>query len=117
MANIVIEKGKTNTVIMTVSERSTLSSPFYLFHFKSKFNTSEERFFNAVNISQNRIRFDEFVITENDLPNYNLGEVNLFTGEWTYCIYESSGATLDISGTTGNILETDMAIVIDKNYK
>lgn len=117
MANIVIERGKKNTVIMTVSCRSVLTSPYYLFHFKSKFNPSEERFFNAANISQNRIRFDEFLITESNSPDYNNGEVDLFTGEWKYAIYESSGSTLNISGTTGNILETDMVIVIDKNYK
>jgi len=116
MANIVLNMGAANTVIMTLSERVTITSPFFLFHFQSKFNNTEERFFQATNISNNKIRYDEFEITETSSPNYNGGEVDLFTGEWTYDVYQASASTLSISGTTGGIIETDMAIVIDENY-
>jgi len=117
MANLEIEKGTINDIVVTVSERITLSAPFYLFVLQSKFNKSEFRYFNAVNISNNRQRYDEFKVTETTGASASNAEVEVFTGGWYYSIYESVTQTLDINDTTGIILENGLLIVTDTNYK
>lgn len=116
MANLIINKDTVNDLVVTVSERITLSSPFYLFVLQSKFNSTEYRYFNAVNISNNKIRYDEFLVTETTGASYSNAEVDLFTGEWDYKIYESVTKTLDPDDTTGVILENGLLIVTDENY-
>lgn len=116
MANLIIEKASVNTLIVTVSERITIENPYYLFVLDSKFNKTEQRKFNAVNISNNKIRYDKFEVTETTSPDNTNAEVELFTGEWDYTIYESETQTLDINDTTGVILERGLVVVKDENY-
>lgn len=116
MANIVIEKNKVNNLVVTINERVTLSDPFFLIKLISKFNSSQERIFYVDNISNNKIRYDEFVVEEKQNPDYSSGEVDLFTGEWKYIIYETEFNDFDLD-KVGNMLETGLLIVISDEYK
>lgn len=107
-----IKIDKTNDIVLTLNERVTLVNPFYLFHFISKFNNSEERLFYCDNISIKKIRYDEFKITETKSPDYLDNQVDLFTGEWKYIVYETD--SLDFSTDNKNILETGLLVVTDK---
>lgn len=113
MANIVIKKGQENYIVVTVSDRSILNNPFNLIIFYNKFNPDVERSCVIENISNNRLRYDEFIIEEISNPDNLEGQIFLLAGEWSYEIYESSIKTLDISDTTGVVLETGLVIVIE----
>jgi|GEM_PF-5351863 len=117
MANLIINKGQVNFLTVTVSERVELENPFYLFELQSKFTKTEFRYFNSLNISQNKIRYDRFEVEETTGASGSNAEVELFTGEWDYRIYESVTQTLDPLDTDGIILENGLLIVKDENYK
>lgn len=106
-----IKIGKTNDIVLTLNERVTLINPFYLFHFISKFNSSEERLFYCDNISIKKIRYDEFEIIETNTPDYLDNQVDLFSGEWKYIVYETDA--LDFVTENKNVLETGLLIVTE----
>lgn len=114
MANIIIEKGKVNEVILSLN-RSTLTNPYYLFVFKSDFRND---IIKKCSLKYNFInnRYILFNIEEKQNGDNLLGELELFTGQWTYEVYESNTQTLNIEDTTEVLLTTDMCIVTDQNY-
>ena len=100
---ILIEKNTSNTIIFTLTERSRLATPYFLFEFTS--DTGMVKLFNMVDNSGYPRRFNEMTLietTSEDLPN---GEVDLDYGWGTYLVYESSTPTLVVANTTGRILE------------
>lgn len=101
---IYLQKGATNSVVMTLTEKSELNNPYFLFSFTN--NTSgDEKLFNMVDISGYRRRYNRFELVETsseDLPN---GRVELEYGWGRYEVYESATQSLDINDTTGKILE------------
>ena len=109
---ILINKNQPNICYFTLREKATLANPFYLFKIKS-LQTNEEVIFTGLNISDNEQRFDKFIITETSgTTNYTASTVSLTTGSWFYNVYEMSGQTnLDISGTTGNVVEKGFFLV------
>lgn len=110
MANLIIKMNTANNIILTLNERVDIDNPFYLFHFISKFNKNQERLFYAENISNNKIRYDEFLIKEEKTPDTLNGEINLYTGEWKYNIYQTDKQDYDIENL--KLLETGLLIVI-----
>lgn len=112
MSNIVINKGELNRVVATVSERSKLVDPYYLFVFTSKFSMDDVTTVTSVlDVSSYPIRFNLFEITEQATPDPLLGQVHLIEGEWSYKIYESNAQTIDVADTTGEILQQGLIIV------
>ena len=109
MSNFVINKGQLNNVVVTVSERSRLVNPFFLFELVNKFSGTQT--FCSLQLSASNIRYDLFQITETAAPNNLDGEVSLIEGEWNYKIYESVNQTLDPSQTTGRVLQKGQIIV------
>ena len=101
---IYLQRGATNSVVMTLTEKSELNNPYFLFSFTN--NTSgDEKLFNMVDISGYRRRYNRFELVETtseDLPN---GKVELEYGWGRYEVYESATQSLDINDTTGRILE------------
>ena len=82
-------KGQTNSVVLTLSEKCTLSSPNYLWVCKSR-NTNETISFiiiGSADISTFPIRYNKFNIVTS---NYFASSTN---GEWTYVIYEQTSST------------------------
>tara|TARA_R110001632_G_scaffold162493_2_gene280883 strand:+ start:6216 stop:6599 length:384 start_codon:yes stop_codon:yes gene_type:complete len=103
---ITINKETTNNIIFTLTERSTLGAPSYLFSFIDD-NTRDEVLFNMEDLSGYPRRYNQFELIESGTTYTNLsdGIINLDYGFGTYTVYESVTPTLDISGTTGTVLE------------
>lgn len=95
-------------MIFTLTEKSQLLNPYYLFKFTSDVEDTEV-LFNMADQSMYPRRFNEMVLTEVDgtiIPvDPSNGEVNLNYGWGTYEVYESVTQTLVVANTTGRILE------------
>ena len=111
MGNFVIQKGELNNVVLTLSEMSRVSNPWFLFVFTNKFSTSEVTALCSVQSIGTTIRYDLLEINEKPSPNPLLGEVYLIEGEWSYEVYESSTQTINTNDTTGRVLQRGFIIV------
>jgi len=101
---ITINKGVTNSTIFTLTEKSTLPTPNYLFSFTND-NSGVNNLFNMTDTSAYPRRYNEFDLVETSVTNPSLGQVDLEYGWGTYEVYEGITATLSVSGTTGLVLE------------
>lgn len=93
---IVIRQGQANTVSVTLKEKTTLTSPVYLFRFVSD-ETNEEYSCIAADTSDYPLRYNRFTITEKTSPTTSerqAGNIQLpKTGFYHYYIYEQSSST------------------------
>jgi len=108
----IINKGQNNFLVFTLSEKVTLTNPYYLFSFKHQVLMSSVNFI-ASDVSGFPTRYNKFLITETTgTVNLTSGVVSLpETGFYEYAIYEqTSSSNLDISNTTG-LLEIGMVKV------
>jgi len=102
-------KGQVNKIILTLSEKETLTSPNYLFYFKSR-NTNETVAFvilNNADLSAYKERFNAFNIT---VSSYF---ANKLPGEWTYQIYEQTSTSNLIPSQATSMLESGQATLND----
>jgi hypothetical protein len=114
MANFVIKKNQVNNISLTLRERSQLVNPYYLIVFKNNFSTSNVlKYVSVQNQAPVNIRYDLVIIEEKASPNPLNGEVKMIVGEWSYKVYESAARTLNVSETTGRILQHGILIVIE----
>jgi len=113
MSNFVLDKSTVNNVVVTVSERSRLTDPFFLVVFSNKFSTSEVLKSCSLKSDFSNPRYDLFIIEEKTDPDPLSGEVYLIEGEWSYEVYESTEQTLIVSETTERILQRGLVIVKD----
>jgi hypothetical protein len=112
MSNFVLNKNQINNVVVTVSERSQLLDPYFLIVFRNKFSTEDvETKCSLRNGVAFNMRYDLFVIHEKVAPVALNGEVHLIEGEWSYEVYESANATLNIASTTQRVLQRGFIIV------
>jgi hypothetical protein len=112
MSNFVIEKGQINNIALTLSERSRLTSPYYLFVFKSKFSVCDTYAYCSLQAVSN-MRYDLLQIEEKTSPIPLNGEVFLISGEWSYEVYESQAQTLEVAETTERVIQRGFIIVKD----
>lgn len=107
-------KNSNNIVVLTLTEKSTLLNPYYLFSFSSTTDYDNIINFVATDTSTYKSRFNKFNIIESGTTYTNLtgGTINLNpNGMWDYTIYEQTSPTnLQISGTTG-VVEVGKVIV------
>ena len=107
-------KNSNNIVVLTLTEKTTLLNPYYLFSFSSTTDYDNVVNFVATDTSTYKSRFNKFNIIESGTTFTNLtgGTINLNpTGMWDYTIYEqTTPINLSISGTTG-IVEVGKVIV------
>ena len=101
---ILINKNSTNTCILTLSERTTLTNAKYLFEFIND-STKQTKTFLCADISTNKERCNEFVITENATENLLTGTVSLTIGDWKYNIYQQTSSTNLIVANSGALVE------------
>jgi len=101
---ILINKNSANTCILTLSERTTLTNAKYLFEFIND-STKETKTFLCADISTNKERCNEFVITENATENLLTGTVSLTVGDWKYNIYEQTSTTNLVVANSGAKVE------------
>lgn len=110
---IVLTQSAPRTVVMTVTEKTTLSNPYYLFVFESRQATGHKVVLIAENTSTITVRYDEFTISHSTTPDPYNGEGDFtYTGEYAYTVYQKTGAqTLDIPASE-YIVETGICKVM-----
>ena len=102
-------KGQVNKIILTLSEKATLTSPNWLFYFKSR-NTNETVAFvilNSADLSTYQARFNAFNITVNSYF------ANKLPGEWSYQIYEQVSSSNLIPSQATSMVESGQATLND----
>lgn len=108
-----LTKGETNKIVVTLTEKSQLTNPNYLFVFKSLENNKLVKFvlLNANDISLYKERFNEFEIVVNDY--FSTAKI----GEYTYTIYEQTSTTNLDPLLASNILEVgQMSLKNSSNF-
>lgn len=108
----IINKNSNNYLIFTLSEKVTLTNPYYLFSFKHQVEMNPINFI-AFDSSLYKERYNKFLITETTgTTTLTSGIVSLSeTGFYEYAIYEqTSSSNLDLNNT-GNLLEIGMVKV------
>jgi hypothetical protein len=107
---ILINKNSANTVVLTLTEKSELTNPFYLFEFTSDL-TKDKVYFISEDTSLHKHRYNRFTITETANADNLQGEIELNSeGFWSYKIYESETQTLDPDNL--NIVEVGKVKVV-----
>lgn len=90
---ILINENSSNTVILTLSEKTTLVGANYLFDVYNDM-TKVHKYFIAQDISTNKLRYNEFTITESVTELPLVGQINLVNeGFYKYDIYEQVSST------------------------
>ena len=91
---LLVNKNSNNTLILTLTEKATLTSPYYLFDFKSDITGNSVRFISS-DLSTEQQRYNQFLITETSGTNIlTSGTITLTpTGTWTYKVYEQSSSS------------------------
>ncbi len=108
----IINKNSNNYLVFTLSEKVTLTNPYYLFSFKHQVEMNPINFI-AFDSSLYKDRYNKFLITETTgTTTLTSGIVSLSeTGFYEYAIYEqTSSSNLDLN-QTGNLLEIGMVKV------
>lgn len=80
---IYLEKDSVNTFVLTLSETSTISNPYYLFLFKNEFNKDSQGFqWMGTDTSAYIERYNLFELEEGV-------DATFIIGQYTYTVYES----------------------------
>jgi hypothetical protein len=98
---IQLTKGQTQNIILTLTEKQTLTSPNYLFIFENRSTNTDVKFvkLNNTDISAYKERYNEFTIVVNSHFNTSLN------GQYTYSVYEQESSS-NLNPTGLNMLET-----------
>ncbi len=96
-----LTKGQTQNIILTLTEKQTLTNPNYLFVFENRSTNTDVKFvkLNNTDISAYKERYNEFTIVVNSYFNTSLN------GQYTYSVYEQA-STSNLNPTGLNLLET-----------
>ncbi len=110
---ILINKNTSNTVVLTLSEKTTLTNAVYLFEVIND-QSSEVKCFIAEDISPNPVRYNEFNFIENTTEDLLNGTFELeLTGDYTYNVYEQTSTTNLDPALATNKIETGKLQVPD----
>jgi hypothetical protein len=103
---IYIDKGEVNSIVLTLTEVSTLSTPYYLFVFENEMDTTDAPIlFTTLDTSTWKERFNLFLLDE---PV----DVVLVKGQYRYSVYESTiYPPTSIQDTTGIVIEEGRMVV------
>ncbi len=102
---IYINKDEVNNIVLTLSEVSTLSNPYYLFVFQNEMNPeSNPILFTTADVSTYPERFNQFLLDE---PV----DVELVKGQYSYSVYESLVPPVTIEDTTEIVIEEGRMVV------
>lgn len=106
-----LNKGQANTIVVTVTEKQTLSSPYYLIVFISEGQNVENSCI-VTDTSSYTGRYNQFVVTESSTESRTTGTLSLVEGLHEYRIYEQSSSSNLSSSNATTLLETGLAKVI-----
>lgn len=104
---ITLTQGNTETVVLTLTEKQTLSTPNYLFVFVSRMPEQVVKFvkLNNTDTSAYKYRYNQFSVIVNNYFS------NSPAGEWKYFVYEQASATnKDETKATGLLEEGIMRL-------
>jgi hypothetical protein len=110
-----ITRNSNNTIIFTLKEKQTLTSPYFLFELKFRGDGTTTKTFIASDTSTYSDRYNEFLVTEVNAGSEILtsGTVNLQNvGEWHYRIFEQTSPTNLIVANAVNELENGIIRVL-----
>lgn len=102
---IYLNKGEANKIVLTLTENSLLSSPFYWFVFENEFDTDinpEEIYLADTSLSPSR--YNLFTLTEGT-------DLTLDKGQYVYKVYESNILPSSIDDTTLRVVEEGRMVV------
>jgi len=103
------QKSASNTIVVTLTENSTVSNPIYLWLFTNQ-QTNVAYYFIGTDISQYKERYNKFIITDQANPNTLNGQTQLGNeGFYDYEIYQTS-----LSSTSGLTTAEDAVQYITK---
>jgi hypothetical protein len=99
---IYLTKGQTTDLIVTLTEKQTLSAPNYLFYFINRTSNDVVAFvkLNATDTSAHKDRYNKFSVNATTYFN------NKLAGEWTYYIYEQASTSNVNTDLATGLLET-----------
>lgn len=113
---LLITRGTNNTLIMTLTEKSTLTNPYYLMKMVNDLTYEVKRFVLAADLSSYTYRYNKFTLTEVNIAGAELltsGTVMLKpAGFWTYTVYEQTSSTSLVVENATTLVETGKAKVI-----
>jgi len=109
---ILIEKATTNVVILTLSERTTITDAYYLFTFTND-QTKDVKSFIGLENSANPYRANEFSIEENAIEDLVNSVVSLSVGFWSYSIREQASSSNLIVASSGDVVEIGKVYVYE----
>lgn len=111
---IYIAKNTSNTVVLTLNEKQTLTNPDFLFEFVHD-DTGEQKLFTTNDLSSYTDRFNKFTITDNTTEDEYNGTMDFQKGFHHYTIYEmTQGSPNDLDPDNAvSTLETGKVYVED----
>lgn len=108
---LVITRGQANTLYVTLTEKQTLTSPYYLVRFTNLI-TNTSKYCICSDSSSYTDRYNALAFTESDTETPLTGQVKLnYEGEWRYEIWEQTSSTNLNPDATTSLLETGIAVV------
>ena len=102
---ILINKGEVNTVVLTLSERTTITDACYLFEFIKDGSIGSIKYFIANDTSSNKLRYNQFNIEENSVEDVLGGVISLDAADYKYTVYEQENGSSNLDPTGLNIVE------------
>lgn len=104
---------QSNTVVLTLSEKTTISNPFYLFEFKN-LQTNKSIYFISNDYSVAKNRYNKFDIVETDgVVDLLNSTINLsLDGQYSYVVREQSSSTNLDPSLSGAIVETGKVTLV-----
>lgn len=99
---IILEKGATNSIAVTLAEKSNLASPYYFIVFQPDLVGSASQATLLSDISPFPRRYNKFEIvdTAGATADPMMSQVDLPTGWGTYTAYESDVPTITVTSNT-----------------
>lgn len=100
-----ITRGANTVLTLTLTERVTLTTPYFLVRMKSRSTNVTKVFILPSNQSSATTRYDKFTITETSGTEIlTSGTVTLTAGDWNYDVYEQSSSTsLSVDSATTHL--------------
>lgn len=91
-----LTSGQTSNIVVTLQEKTTLASPYYIFLFTHLTTKEEVRFTKGPSddLTNDVERYNEYEIDAADLLD------GASVGQWSYSVFESTTDTTDETGKT-----------------
>lgn len=95
-----------NTIVVTLSEKTTIATPYYLLKI---YNTESEHFCVVTETSDDTTVYNRFTLTLKSSPTALDGEVDLKVGEYSYIFYEQD-MNDNLNPTGLKVVETGLLV-------